>query len=221
MESNPALDEARRARRNVRAQRRAADPVVPRERILNAAAALFRRRGYKGTTVRDIAAEVGILSGSLFHHFQSKEEILLDIMREAAFTICVRAEKVLEDVGDPSAQLRELIRLELDAIVGGARKDYHAVLFFEWRDAPEAAKPELTRMQKRYNRSWRQAAQACHAAGLLRCEPEAAVLILQGALRGAMTWFKPSGRYTMEQFGDILAALVAPGENDNNEDDKR
>jgi TetR/AcrR family transcriptional regulator, cholesterol catabolism regulator len=219
MDLKVITNEARRARRNARAERRAVDPVVPRERILNVAAALFRQRGYKGTTVRDIAAEVGILSGSLFHHFQSKEEILLEIMRDAAFTICVRAEKTLEDVPAPLAQLRELVRLELDAIVGGARKDYHAVLFFEWRDLPEAAKPELTRMQKRYNRSWRQAAEACHAAGLLRCEPEAAVLILHGAVRGAMTWFRPGGRYSTEEFGDILTALVTTGDNTNDIDE--
>lgn len=212
-------DEARKARRNARTQRRAVDPAVPRERILNCAASMFRQRGFKSTTVRDIAGEVGILSGSLFHHFQSKEEILLEIMREAAFTICVRAEKVLEDVPAPQQQLRELVRLELEAIVGGARKDYHAVLFFEWRDVPEAAKPELTRMQKRYNRSWRRAAEACHAAGLLCCEAEAAVLILQGAVRGAMTWFRPNGRYSTEEFGDILTALVTT--HDNDKDNKR
>jgi TetR/AcrR family transcriptional regulator, cholesterol catabolism regulator len=212
-------DEARKARRNARTQRRAVDPAVPRERILNSAASMFRQRGFKATTVRDIASEVGILSGSLFHHFQSKEEILLEIMREAAFTICVRAEKILEDVPAPLQQLRELVRLELEAIVGGARKDYHAVLFFEWRDVPEAAKPELTRMQKRYNRSWKRAAEACYAAGLLRCEAEAAVLILHGAVRGAMTWFRPNGRYGTEEFGNILTALVTT--HDNDKDNKR
>jgi TetR/AcrR family transcriptional regulator, cholesterol catabolism regulator len=214
MDTKVDTDEARKARRNVRTQRRAVDPAVPRERILNTAASMFRQRGFKATTVRDIAGEVGILSGSLFHHFQSKEEILLEIMREAAFTICVRAEKVLEDVPAPLQQLRELVRMELEAIVGGARKDYHAVLFFEWRDVPDAAKPELTRMQKRYNRSWRQAAEACHAAGLLRCEPEAAVLILHGAVRGAMTWFRPGGRYSTEEFGDILTGVVTIHDND-------
>ncbi|NEX63734.1 TetR/AcrR family transcriptional regulator [Noviherbaspirillum galbum] len=221
MDQKLDTNEARKARRNARAERRTVDPAVPRERILNVAASLFRQRGYNGTTVRDIAAEVGILSGSLFHHFQSKEEILLEIMREAAFTICVRAEKTLEDAETPWQQLRELVRLELESIVGGVRKDYHAVLFFEWRDLPEAAKPELTRLQKRYNRSWRQAAEACHAAGLLRCEPDAAVLILHGSVRGAMTWFRPGGRYSTDEFGDILTALVAIDIKDNGKDNHK
>ena len=54
----------------------------PRGRVLRAAAHLFRVQGYSGTTVREIAALVGIQSGSLFHHFRSKEEILFVVMKE-------------------------------------------------------------------------------------------------------------------------------------------
>lgn len=208
MEAKLATDDMRRARRAARAVRRAADPAVPRERILNAAAHLFRERGYKGTTVRDIADAVGILSGSLFHHFQSKEEILHEIMREAAFSACVRAEKIMEDEAEPLQQLRELVRLELDMIVSETRKDYHAVLFFEWRDAPESAKAELARLRKRYFHCWQQALEGCERAALLRCEARAAGLILHGALGGAMTWFRPQGHYSAQAFGDILTRLV-------------
>jgi AcrR family transcriptional regulator len=181
---------------------------VPRERILHAAARQFRERGYKGTTVRDIADEVGILSGSLFHHFRSKEEMLLEIMREAALSVCIRAEEISGRTLAPAEQLRELVRLELDSILNDVRKDYHVVLFFEWRDAPDQAKPELTGMRRRYQRCWMQALQACSDAGQLRCAPDAAAHILSGALVGTMTWFKPGGRYSSSEFGDIVTQLV-------------
>lgn len=197
-----------KTRRTPRAERSAEQAAVPRERILHAAARLFRERGYKATTVRDIAEAVGILSGSLFHHFQSKEEMLLEIMREAAMSVCIRAEEIIERLTVPTEQLRELVRLELESIVNDPRKDYHVVLFFEWRDVPEAAKPEFTRLRKRYQRSWMQVLNACHANGQLRCAPEAAEHIMHGALRGAMTWFKPTGRYSTDEFGDILTKLV-------------
>jgi AcrR family transcriptional regulator len=187
---------------------RADTASVPRERILHAAARLFREHGYKGTTVRDIADEVGILSGSLFHHFRSKEEMLLEIMREAALSVCIRAEEISGRALAPAEQLRELVRLELDSILSDARKDYHVVLFFEWRDAPDQAKPELTGMRRRYQRCWMQALQGCSDAGRLRCPPDAAAHILRGALVGTMTWFKPSGRYTSGEFGDIVTQLV-------------
>lgn len=52
-----------------------------REQILSIAARLIARQGYSATTVRDIADEAGILSGSLYHHFPSKETILQDLLR--------------------------------------------------------------------------------------------------------------------------------------------
>ena len=181
---------------------------VPRDRILRAAARLFREKGYKGTTVREVAEAAGIQSGSLFHHFASKEEMLLEIMREAFLSVCVRGEEIFFRESDPIRQLRELMRLELDSIINDERKDYHVVLYFDWREAPESAKPELNRYRKRYQRCWQQALEACAAAGKLRCEPAAANHIIYGALRGVMTWFKPGGRYTIEEFGDILMHLV-------------
>ena len=184
------------------------DNTVARERVLRAAAHLFRERGYQGTTVRDIAQAVGILSGSLFHHFRSKEEMLLEIMREAALSVCVRAEEILAHDANPTGRLRELISMELHAVLSDPRKDYHGVLFFEWREVPPALRSEFTVLRKRYRRSWLEVLRSCQAQGLLRCEPDAAALILHGALSNAMTWFTPAGRYSAKAYGDILAHLV-------------
>jgi TetR/AcrR family transcriptional regulator, cholesterol catabolism regulator len=196
------------AARKGRKPRAEPDAGIPRERILRAAARLFREKGYKGTTVREIAEEVGLLSGSLFHHFATKEDILLEIMREAFLSVCIRGEEILLREADPVRQLRELLRLELNSIVNDERKDYHVVLYFDWRDAPEAAKPELNRYRKRYQRCWQRPLEECAALGKLRCDPSAANHIIHGTLRGVMTWFKPGGRYTVEEFGDILLHLV-------------
>ncbi|MFN4100613.1 MAG: TetR/AcrR family transcriptional regulator, partial [Pararhodobacter sp.] len=56
------------------------DPDKSRDRLLAAAAQLFRQQGYAATTVREIGAATGLLSGSLFHHVRSKEDILFAVM---------------------------------------------------------------------------------------------------------------------------------------------
>ena len=53
-----------------------------RAEILRLAADLFAERGFKATTVRDIADAAGVLSGSLYHHFNSKESIIEELLRE-------------------------------------------------------------------------------------------------------------------------------------------
>lgn len=179
----------------------------PRERILREAAALFRRKGYRGTTVRDIAESVGILSGSLFHHFENKEAILLEIMREAFETVCTAHEAVLASNLSAADKLRQLVRGELDAIVDDSWRDFHAVLYFSWREAPESTWPEFNAHLRRYQRCWSAAFEACAVLGLLRCDAEIAERIIDGALRGVMTWFRKDGRFTTEEFGDILTQL--------------
>lgn len=182
-----------------------------RDRILRAAARLFRQRGYRGTTVRDIADEVGILSGSLFHHFATKEEVLLEIMREAFISVCVAHELLLARQQDPVTQFRAMLADELEAVVSDARRDYHAVVYFDWREAPAAARPELERYRARYQNCWLQVLRACHAQGRLRCDPHMAERIINGALRGATTWFRKDGRFSTQEFGDMFAHLFVDG----------
>jgi TetR/AcrR family transcriptional regulator, cholesterol catabolism regulator len=181
---------------------------VSREKILSTAAQLIRQKGYRATTVRDIAEGVGLLSGSLFHHFASKEEMLLEIMRESFLSVCMAFERAMAEEADPALLLRQLIRIEMDAIVHDPRKDFHAVLYFDWREVPPAALPELNRYRARYRRPWVQTLNACAAAGRLRCEPDIAEQVIHGTLRHAMRWFKRTGPYSTDAFGDRLAALV-------------
>ena len=182
--------------------------AVPRDRILHAAARLFRERGYKGTTVRDIADEVGILSGSLFHHFRSKEEMLLDIMREAALSLCISAEEVLSSLPSALERLQHIIDLELEWMMVDVKKDYLAVLVFEWREVPETGKPEFARLHKRYHDIWITVLEDYSESVPLRIPLDVAARILHGALMGAMTWFKVSGKYTAKEFRDMLIKLI-------------
>jgi AcrR family transcriptional regulator len=199
---------ARNKAGNAQRSRRSDAPTIPRDRILHAAARLFHERGYKGTTVRDIADAVGILSGSLFHHFRSKEEMLLEIMREAAMTLCIRAEEVVSRTSSPMECLQQFIDIELEWMVTDVKKDYLAVLIFEWRDVPEAAKPEFTRLRKRYFDLWMDVLEDYSEAVPLCVPVNVATRILHDALVGAMTWFRMSGRYSAQEFRDMLIKLV-------------
>ena len=188
------------------------ETVVPRERILLAAARQFRERGYRATTVRDIGREVGILSGSLFHHFATKEQILVEMLREAAISLCTGVEARLANVADPVARIQLLIRFEMECFAGTQTRDYFAVLVSEWRDVPASVQPELRALRSRYAVFSRAVLQACHDAGVLRLPPDAAQRVLHGITTGAVTWFKSNGRYSVAEFADIVANLLMKDE---------
>ena len=94
-------------------QNKVSDPDSARGRLLREAARLFRDKGYERTTVRDLAAAVGIQSGSLFHHFRSKEEILKAVMVETIRLNTAMMRAAVDAQPDLHSKLKALIRAEL------------------------------------------------------------------------------------------------------------
>lgn len=74
--------------------------------VLDAAAALFSKKGYEGTSLRDIAAASGMLAGSIYCHFSSKADIFLSVQREGIRQLIEAVEGAVEGLGDPWKRLR-------------------------------------------------------------------------------------------------------------------
>jgi AcrR family transcriptional regulator len=185
-----------------------AEQINTRQRILHAAARLFRERGFHATTIRAISEIVGILSGSLFHYFRSKEHMLFEVMNEAATQLCDRAEAAIAGADSPRGRLRALVRLQLDCLIAEATRDYYAVMIAEWRELDAAAKPVLTARRIQYAGIWDAVLEQCAAAGLVRADPRVLRFVLFGAINWASTWFKSSGRLSLDDYAALLEDLV-------------
>ncbi len=72
-----------------------------RQQILDTAAAVFAEKGIASTTVRDISEQVGIYSGSLYHHFKSKEEIVAGILAPIVASQVAALERIMAATDDP------------------------------------------------------------------------------------------------------------------------
>ena len=112
------------------------DPDSARGKLLQVAAHLFRNKGYERTTVRDLAGAVGIQSGSIFHHFKSKDEILRAVMEETIRYNTALMRAAIAEAGSVREQVLALIRCELQSIMGGSGEAM-AVLVYEWRSLSE------------------------------------------------------------------------------------
>jgi len=91
-------------------------PATRRDELLELAAAMFAERGLRATTVRDIADSAGILSGSLYHHFSSKEEMVDEVLRTFLTWLFDRYQHIVDTEPNPLARLKGLFMASFDAI---------------------------------------------------------------------------------------------------------
>src|SRR6188472_3820523 len=77
---------------------------------------MFATRGFAGTTVREIADAAGILSGSLYHHFDSKESIVDELLSTFQRDLFATYDRILESTPDTAARIDAIIRASFDAI---------------------------------------------------------------------------------------------------------
>src|ERR1700728_5474014 len=91
--------------------------LEPRQEILRTAARLFQQQGYDATSMNDVAAALKLSKGGLYHHFQSKDEILYEIMNHAMEITQERVLNPVRSIADPEERLRALIRLHIEVVL--------------------------------------------------------------------------------------------------------
>jgi AcrR family transcriptional regulator len=157
--------------------------------VLDAAARLFRERGYASTSMRDIATASGMLPGSLYYHFPSKEALLVAVYGEGVGHIKAAVESALEREGDPWERLERVCTAHLETLLSGS--DYaQVVVRVRPDDVPEFA-DALTTLRDGYERTF---AQSIQSLPLPRpTDRRALKLMLLGALNWSQTWYRPGG----------------------------
>ncbi|MGN7739687.1 TetR/AcrR family transcriptional regulator [Pseudomonas sp. 22526] len=183
------------------------DPDSARGKLLQTAAHLFRNKGYERTTVRDLAGAVGIQSGSIFHHFKSKDDILRAVMEETIHynTALMRAE--LAEASSVRERVLALIRCELQSIMGGSGEAM-AVLVYEWRSLSAQGQADVLALRDIYEQIWSQVLGEAKEAGFIKGDVFITRRFLTGALSWTTTWFRADGSLTLEQLAEEALTLV-------------
>lgn len=183
------------------------DPDSARGKLLQMAAHLFRNKGYERTTVRDLASAVGIQSGSIFHHFKSKDEILRSVMEETIRYNTALMRAALAQATSVRERVLALIRCELQSIMGGSGEAM-AVLVYEWRSLSESGQAQVLALRDIYEQIWLQVLGEAKDAGLIRGDLFITRRFLTGALSWTTTWFRPDGSMNLDQLADEALILV-------------
>lgn len=174
------------------------DPRSPRGKLLECAACLFREKGYERTTVRDIASAVGIQSGSIFHHFSSKEDILRAVMSEALVYFIDELRVAIEAAEGPEERLLACIRSELQFTVGDDTVAVMSVLITEWRCLSKPHQKEVLKYRATYEQLWMDVLKKAKKAGLVAGDIFIIRRLLAGAIHWTTTWFQPDGEMSLD-----------------------
>ena len=154
--------------------------------VLDAAARFFAEKGYGVTSMRDIAGAAGMLPGSLYYHFASKEDLLVAVYAEGVRRIKAAVEAALAKDAGPWQRLENACAAHLAGLLEGS--DYgQVVIRVRPDDAPEVAK-RLTALRDEYEATFAPA-----LAGLPlppRTDRRALRLMLLGALNWSQTWYR-------------------------------
>lgn len=182
-------------------------PDSARGKLLKGAAHLFNTKGFAQTTVRDIGREVGILSGSIFHHFPNKEALLCEVMREAVLIVTARMQAALETTSGSREKLLALIQCELEAIHGLTGEGF-TLLVSEWRSLGAENQNRILTLRDAYEQLWLDTLDEARQCDLIAMDSFILRRFLVGALSNTQTWFHLEGDMTLEQLAQQALQLI-------------
>jgi len=173
-----------------------------RRPLLDAAAALFRKAGYPGTSIRDISAAAAMTPGAVYSHFPSKAELLVAVYAEGVARIAERVDDATQRERDPAKRLAAACEAHLSALLDGS--DHAQVLVRVLpRDVPEAAE-ELDRLRESYEARFRLLIDDLDLDGETK---RSLRLLLLGALNWAQVWYRP-GRKSPKALAKRFLSLI-------------
>jgi AcrR family transcriptional regulator len=190
-----------------------ADGPATRERVLLEAARLFRHHGYAATTLREVADAAGVKAGSIYYHFESKEQILGEVL-DKGITIVADAVRTRVAALPESAPWRDRIAAGIEGHLWGMLHygDFTSANIRIYGQIPISAKNRHRIVRRAYADYWDRLFESALASGELRQDTSTAMirLFVIGALNWTVEWYNPQ-RGSFQDFSRQITAIVFDG----------
>ena len=181
-----------------------------RDQILRVAADLFRERGYRASTVDDIAARLGMSKASLYTYFRAKEEMLAAISRATIAAFTRELALVSASSLSPEDKLRRVVREHVRFVI--ANRSFLTVFFSEEASLPPRLARALAAQKDRYDKGVEAIVVEGIRSGVFRDAPPRLVVFgLLGMLNWLYKWYNPAGRWGAEEVSAAFLDLVEGG----------
>ena len=183
-----------------------------RDELLRIAARLFAERGYRNTTVRDIADAAGILSGSLYHHFDSKEAMVDEILSSFQESLFASYDEILASSLSPRERIEAAVRLSFEAI-----DQHHAEVAIFQNEAEQLGRLErfayLADRNEQSRAVWMRLLKDGVKSGALRrdLDIELVYRFIRDTVWVAVKWYRPGGKLTHATVADQYLTILLDG----------
>jgi AcrR family transcriptional regulator len=178
-----------------------------RERILEEAVKLFYERGFTGTTLDDIAAELGVTKPFIYTHFRGKVELLAALCRPTIEMSLAAVANASAMAGTPTERLRHAITDFTKVVL--QRQPNIAIYFREEKNLSPEAHTEINALRRQFDHVLSDLLIEGAASGEFEIQDHSlAALALGGMISWAYTWYRPGGRLTIEETAGRMADLA-------------
>ena len=178
-----------------------------RERILEEAVKLFYERGFTGTTLDDIAAELGVTKPFIYTHFRGKVELLAALCKPTIELALAAIANGAASPGTPSERLRIAITDFTKVVL--QRQPNIAIYFREEKNLSPEALAEINVLRREFDHVLSDLLLEGSATGEFEIQDHSlAALALGGMISWAYTWYRPGGRLTLEETAATMADLA-------------
>jgi len=173
--------------------------------IISKARDIFWKKGYLGTSMKDIARAIGCKPANLYNYFPSKEQLLYETLLEEMQQLISLIEPLEEDDGThPVEQLKTLIRNQTNLLLG-SRRTSKLLFDMEFEKLPPAKRKMIVELRDRYDRILRKVIRRMIDSGAISeiDEKIASICIVSMIVRSRI-WFSPKGKLSVDETADFL-----------------
>lgn len=183
-----------------------------RDHLVKLAAELFAQKGFQATTVREIADEAGILSGSLYHHFDSKESIVDEVLSGYLDELLSAYRAAMERGGSPRELLSELVITAF-----GTLETHRAAITVMQNDWNHLRRLDrfayLVKAEQEVESMWVGLLKEGAKQGVFRSDvdPKLTYRLIRDTIWVAVRWYRPGGPLTTKQIAEQYLTILFDG----------
>ena len=182
-----------------------------REDVIRAAGRLFAERGYHGTSMRDLGAELGLFGSSLYSHVGSKQELLVSVVATGAQLFQESAERANDVEGGAEARLRALVVGHLGVVLDNI--DEVRTFLNEASALEPEYREQIIAARDQYEGSFREVLSQGADQGVFRSDlsPKLGAIFILSILNAVERWYRPAGELDRDGLADEIMRFVRSG----------